>query len=402
MQNLYRKRVLSLSTVFMLAVTVSGCGGGSSSADDVDTGGGGATDTVAPVITLNGNSTVTITQGDSYSEAGATASDDVDGDLSSSIIIAGDTVTTTLAGSYTLTYNVSDSAGNNALEVTRVIIIEAASPAVSTFNMPALNDTGLTQGAGYPDGNNVDCSGEAISAQDCSSGRDRLSMDGALAKVGSGMAGFDFTKIGTDGQSLSVQDQAWDDLGNENAGTQWSCVKDNHTGLIWEVKINAVQGADLHSKADSFTWNNTNSSMNGGFSGYQTSGVPDTCYGYDANESSTFCNTQEFVTRVNEVGLCGASDWVVPNVQELLSIVNLQMLAEGNTLTAPIDTNLFPNTSGTSGTLGQDAYWTSTTAVAASGPASYIVTFSEYNTGRFILSAYSKASPYAVRLVRRP
>jgi|GEM_PF-2448114 len=65
-----------------------------------------------------------VTQGDTYTDAGAMATDDVDGDLTSSIVVGGDTVDTSTPGTYTVTYNVSDAAGNAAEEVIRTVIVE--------------------------------------------------------------------------------------------------------------------------------------------------------------------------------------------------------------------------------------------------------------------------------------
>ncbi len=94
-------------------------------------------DTTAPVITLNGASTITLTVGDTYTEQGATATDNIDGDLTSSIVIGGDTVNTSSAGTYTVTYNVSDAAGNAAIEVTRTVNVNepsnGCSGGISTF-----------------------------------------------------------------------------------------------------------------------------------------------------------------------------------------------------------------------------------------------------------------------------
>ncbi len=89
-------------------------------------------DTLAPVITLNGASPVTITLGSTYTDAGATASDNVDGDISSSIVVTG-SVNTSVPGSYTLTYNVADAAGNHATEVTRSVIVGENSIPVITL-----------------------------------------------------------------------------------------------------------------------------------------------------------------------------------------------------------------------------------------------------------------------------
>ena len=97
-------------------------------------GGTAAGDTTPPVITLNGDATVDLNVGDSYTEAGASATDDTDGDISGNIVVGGDTVDTSVAGTYIVTYNVSDAAGNAAAEVTR------------TVNVVAFDDGLLTNG----------------------------------------------------------------------------------------------------------------------------------------------------------------------------------------------------------------------------------------------------------------
>jgi arylsulfatase A len=77
-----------------------------------------------PVITLNGDINVTLIIGDSYTDAGAAASDLEDGDISANIMVGGDVVDTAAAGTYVITYNVSDSAGKTATEVTRTVIVQ--------------------------------------------------------------------------------------------------------------------------------------------------------------------------------------------------------------------------------------------------------------------------------------
>ena len=84
-----------------------------------------AADTTPPVITLLGGNPLELTVGDTYTEPGATASDNVDGDISVNIVITG-TVDTATAGAYTRRYNVSDAAGNAATEVTRTVNVSAA------------------------------------------------------------------------------------------------------------------------------------------------------------------------------------------------------------------------------------------------------------------------------------
>ena len=79
-------------------------------------------DTTAPVITINGASTINLNLGTTYTEQGATASDDFDGDITANIIVGG-AVDVNTAGSYFITYDISDNAGNIATQVIRTVNI---------------------------------------------------------------------------------------------------------------------------------------------------------------------------------------------------------------------------------------------------------------------------------------
>lgn len=83
-------------------------------------------DTTPPVITMLGSTPVTISVGDAYTDAGATASDNIDGDITGTIQTVS-TVNTAVAGSYSVTYTVSDAALNAATPVVRSVIVQAAS-----------------------------------------------------------------------------------------------------------------------------------------------------------------------------------------------------------------------------------------------------------------------------------
>ncbi len=85
-----------------------------------------APDNTPPVIVLNGANPQELTVGDDYTELGATASDNVDGDITGSIVIDASSVNTSVAGNYTVTYNVSDAANNAAVQVNRTISINNA------------------------------------------------------------------------------------------------------------------------------------------------------------------------------------------------------------------------------------------------------------------------------------
>lgn len=73
-----------------------------------------------PVITLLGVSPVNAGFGYPYIDAGATASDIEDGDITAKIVTA-NKVNTAKAGIYYVNYNVTDKDGNNAVQVTRTV-----------------------------------------------------------------------------------------------------------------------------------------------------------------------------------------------------------------------------------------------------------------------------------------
>jgi hypothetical protein len=79
-----------------------------------------------PVITLLGTTPMTINVGTNFTDPGATAADPEDGDITSQII-ASSTVATTTVGTYTITYNVTDSQGATAIPVTRTVIVTTIS-----------------------------------------------------------------------------------------------------------------------------------------------------------------------------------------------------------------------------------------------------------------------------------
>ncbi|MCP4075292.1 MAG: DUF5011 domain-containing protein [Gammaproteobacteria bacterium] len=135
-------KVITLASSTALCMILTACGGGGGGGEDPAGGGGTAgTDTTVPVITLSGSTNINLIQGETYSEGGATANDDTDGDISANISISGDTVDTATVGSYAITYNVSDAAGNAATQVTRTVTVSGvATNGVMTFVAYKVND----------------------------------------------------------------------------------------------------------------------------------------------------------------------------------------------------------------------------------------------------------------------
>jgi hypothetical protein len=150
--------------------------------------------------------------------------------------------------------------------------------------------------------------------QDGRFGRDARARAGILAKVGGGSAGFDFTPLDATGQEIPLLDGA-------PASTP-VCVRDNVTGLTWEVKT-PENSRTLYTRGQAFTFANA------------------------ANSDS---------------GLCGLTGWRVPKRRELLSIVDYERNRPA------VDTRFFPNTVGF---LGSAGYWAIEQNRAQSFPLSY-------------------------------
>ena len=117
------------------------------------------TDNVKPVITLKGNSTVNVRLGDKYVDAGATALDNIDGNITSKIITKSN-VNTLKVGTYTVSYTVSDKAGNVDTKTRTVKVfdymtgIEVTKPTKVEYNYGEdLNLSGLSVKAVMKSGN---------------------------------------------------------------------------------------------------------------------------------------------------------------------------------------------------------------------------------------------------------
>jgi len=89
-------------------------------------------DDVPPVITLLGTSPMVVVKGTSFVDPGATAMDNVDGDLSDAIVVTGE-YSTYVVGVYQLTYTVSDSSGNAAF-VHRLLFVDPAEPVTAEID----------------------------------------------------------------------------------------------------------------------------------------------------------------------------------------------------------------------------------------------------------------------------
>jgi hypothetical protein len=141
----------------------------------------------------------------------------------------------------------------------------------------------------------------------------------------------------------------------------WSMVRDEVTGLIWEIK--KIDGT-IQDKSKMYSWYDPNDLTNGGYAGTNANGT-------DVNDYIRTLNSQIYG---------GFSDWRLPDINELATLLNMNQ-DDG------IQVKFFPNTM-------QGGYWTSTTYAGNSQKAWYI----SFVTGK---NAYDdKSRSLYVRAVR--
>jgi hypothetical protein len=128
-----------------------------------------------------------------------------------------------------------------------------------------------------------------------------------------------------------------DAIGNDlpDDATEWVMVRDNVTGLIWEVKRNkddVKNYDDPHDADNTYTWYDSTPETNGGNAGTPGNGT----------------DTEDFIKSLNEANFGGFSDWRLPTIKELSCLV------KWGTYDPAIDTDYFPKTVSIN-------YWSSTT-----------------------------------------
>ncbi len=208
-----------------------------------------------------------------------------------------------------------------------------------------LNDTGITWAQNTSANSSIDCTSDIAADQDCHQGRDA---DPATNSNADGHAGFSFTKLDINGNTLGAN------------AANWACVRDNVTGLVWEIK---TISAGVHSR------NNT----------YQWGGLTAVGRDHSGRKGAYYDSWNSLITDSNDNNFCGFSNWRVPTAAELSSIANR------GRRNPSIDSNYFPNAGN---------YWTSS-PLAGNETLARIINF--VDGGDFFLS---RDSSRGVRLVR--
>jgi hypothetical protein len=151
----------------------------------------------------------------------------------------------------------------------------------------------------------------------------------------------------TNPQSCTKLDANSNDL--PDTATEWVMVKDNVTGLIWELK---TDDDSIHDKDDRYSWQ-------------------------DAQDV--------FIDALNTANFGGYDDWRMPNITELSSLFNSNTPLPGPT----INTEYFPNTV-------SSIYWSSTSYAINPGVAWYV----SFANGYMLYFYYNKSNTFYVRAVR--
>jgi hypothetical protein len=349
------KRISALFAMTLSAILIGGCSGSSGPGEDslpppqqqpttvtvsiagaaVTEGNAGGAELIFPV-TLSAAASAEVSVSYATSDGTATAPQDY---------LAGSGVLRIAAGSTRGEISVS-VATETLIEPDETLVVTLSSPssnatlaaAAATGTIrnddssgPApvvggqLNDTGLTL-CTNASVNGVACNDPASGSdryprQDAESGRDFAANDSS-----DGHAGFSFTKLDASGTPLADQSADY-------SAAPWACVRDNVTGLIWEVKTDDDGERDRDS---TYSWYDSSGIDDGGDAGSANGGV---CMGGD-------CDTQSYAARLNDAMHCGRAGWRLPMRTEALSIVNY-----GNTVGPFIDAGFIAN-------AAEASYWT--------------------------------------------
>ncbi|MDD5030948.1 MAG: DUF1566 domain-containing protein, partial [Rhodoferax sp.] len=258
------------------------------------------------------------------------------------------------AGTQTVNLTVTDNKG--ASNHYALVLTVVAVP------VNLLTDTGITASQCYTAGSNVLSSCTSATAL-------------ALNNQQDGMLGRDVTTPNNaDGKLGLSYSTVPNPAGGNFAMTE--CVKDNITGLTWEGKTSTGlrAGSAAYSNYDNTAqaqfWNGT-------------AYVNPTQTDIDAAT-----NAVGYKNAVNASALCGYTDWRLPSVDELQSLVDYSVAANGPT----IDTTWFPNTPASRG------YWTASPYVSYA----WGVSFGAWGVGFYdgYVNSYGRSYTGQVRLVR--
>jgi hypothetical protein len=193
---------------------------------------------------------------------------------------------------------------------------------VSAIGFIILMVTAVAWAAPVPDSGQTKCYNNTVEIPCPSSGQPFYGQDANYT-----INPMSYTKLDGSGNALS------------SSATSWVMVKDNVTGLIWE---NKTFDGTIHDQKKTFTWYDSNPATNGGYAGTPGNGT----------------DTEDFIGALNSAHFGGYSDWRLPTITELGSIVNYDIPSPGPTINAAYFTNTVSS-----------SYWSSTTYMISTNEA---------------------------------
>lgn len=118
----------------------------------------------------------------------------------------------------------------------------------------------------------------------------------------------------------------------------WHCARDNHTGLVWEVK----------------SWHENAHYYKAGYSYYEPLGKVGVADGGSCQQGFEWypCDVSDYIKTINDERYCGIDNWRLPTLEELKTLVYRKNIA-GKLLINPY---IFPRTT-------RALYMTSTTTM---------------------------------------
>ena len=251
MSNFY-KQCLIVVAVF----TFAGCGGG----------GGGGADTTKPIITILGNNPMDVIKGTTFTDPGATAKDNVDGNITDQIIKVAN-VNTSVVGHYSVKYSVKDKANNKADDKTRVVNVYV--PAVFQFTSNSTPELTECQGNEIVTLSTKDSGGSVIFKMISNNSNGSIILTGNKLEFNSSKPAdyetkfeYDITVTATDSngdeisQDIRVKVKQWSVLFNNHT---YGCVKSPYTGKVWldrNIGANRIctSVTDIECYGDYFQW----------------------------------------------------------------------------------------------------------------------------------------------------
>ena len=164
-----------------------------------------------------------------------------------------------------------------------------------------------------------------------------------------------FTKLDAEGGELPADAAAW------------AMVRDNVTGLTWEVKTDKDGVADYtnpHDADNTYTWYDPNPTTNGGHPGTPGDGT----------------DSADLIEALNAAGFGGYCDWRLPTCQELHRIVDY-----GPSDPPAIDAGFFAN-------MQTSCYWSATSRAGAADQFAWKIDFSVWQRHQFGIKSDSQGA----------